>query len=234
MKIVFLSLLLLNLGLLAWHFWVVPPPARQPRQVTEPDIPRLRLWQAVPKPRSSSTPAPGDVGVRPAAVALRGAVAETCAEFGPFSDRRSAELAAAKLKSGGAITAIVVRPSKVIAGYWVYFPPYPSYGAAKSMAAKLRRRGVKDLFIVTGGEQRNAISVGVFAEEAGARRRRERLVRLGFKPLLGRRVHDEDRYWLQAKQPADLPVAASLAGPGRPLERHTLDCGNIAIGAANP
>lgn len=235
MKIVFLALLLLNLGLLAWHFWVAPPPVPPTRQTAAPEVPRLKLWQGAPE--NPSPPFPGPESARspaPVTASLRRLVADTCAEYGPFGDRSAATQLAARLDRDGAATVIVARRASVAGGYWVYFPPYSSHDAAKAMAAKLRQRGVKDLFIVADGKQRNAISVGVFSDEAGARRRRKHLVELGFKPLLGRRMRDEDRYWLQAKRQAALPEPASLAMPGQRLERRALDCGDIAIAAANP
>lgn len=234
MKVLFLILLLLNLGLLAWHYWIAPQP-EQPRALNS-GAPRLRLWQpsANPTPASRAAApmqAPAVASRQPAAtaeiVSLRSTgAAPNCAEFGPFDDPDAASRAAAALKAHGIAVTVATRTEPVQSGYWVYFPPFPTYDAAKAMEAKLRRRGVKDIFIVGDGEQRNAISLGVFSDSARAARRRDALLKLGFKPRLGRRLRDEDRYWLRATAAAGdtFPQPASLAATGETLTRRALAC----------
>jgi hypothetical protein len=233
MKILFLILLLLNLGLVAWHYWIVPQPEQS--RALESGVPRLRLWQpADNRAPAPSVTAPTQVPVpathRPPATAETVSLRNTggtpsCAEFGPFDDSDAASRAAAVLKARGIAVIVTTRTKAVQSGYWVYFPPFATYDAAKAMETKLRRRGIKDVFIVGDGEQRNAISLGVFSDSARAARRRDALRKLGFKPKLGRRLRDEDRYWLRATAAAGevLPQAASLATAGT-LTRRTLAC----------
>lgn len=68
---------------------------------------------------------------------------------------------------------------------WVIFPPLPSPESAAAKLNELTAAGVKDAFVVKDAAWRNAISLGLFAnDEAAARRVRE----LEDKGVLGTRV----------------------------------------------
>lgn len=54
---------------------------------------------------------------------------------------------------------------------WVIFPPLPSSLAAVAKLAELAAAGVKDAFVVKDGPWRNAISLGLYANEEAAGRR---------------------------------------------------------------
>ncbi|MDR0997189.1 MAG: hypothetical protein LBL69_05970 [Zoogloeaceae bacterium] len=53
--------------------------------------------------------------------------------------------------------------------WWVHIPEQPDRVGAERKAAELQQLGVKDFFIVHEGEHKNAISLGVFSREAGAK-----------------------------------------------------------------
>lgn len=68
---------------------------------------------------------------------------------------------------------------------WVIFPPLPSAESAASKLKELTEAGVQDAFVVKDAAWRNAISLGLFAnDEAAGRRVRE----LESKGVLGTRV----------------------------------------------
>ena len=68
---------------------------------------------------------------------------------------------------------------------WVIFPPLPSAESAVSKLNELTAAGVQDAFVVRDAAWRNAISLGLFAnDEAAGRRVRE----LESKGVLGTRV----------------------------------------------
>ncbi|MFP5409031.1 MAG: hypothetical protein ACLGGY_07100 [Gammaproteobacteria bacterium] len=68
---------------------------------------------------------------------------------------------------------------------WVIFPPLPSVESAVSKLNELTAAGVQDAFVVRDAAWRNAISLGLFAnDEAAGRRVRE----LESKGVLGTRV----------------------------------------------
>ncbi len=54
---------------------------------------------------------------------------------------------------------------------WVIFPPLPSAQSAEAKLAELGAAGVADAFVVKDGAWRNAISLGLYANDAAAQRR---------------------------------------------------------------
>ncbi|HEX7970774.1 MAG TPA: hypothetical protein VF501_00910 [Thiobacillus sp.] len=74
--------------------------------------------------------------------------------------------------------------------YWVIFPPLPSAQSAAAKLSELAAAGLKDAFVVKDGTWRNAISLGLYAnEEAAGRRVRE----VEDKGVLGTRVELQPR-----------------------------------------
>ncbi len=58
---------------------------------------------------------------------------------------------------------------------WVVFPPLPSARAASEKLGELLAAGVRDAFVVNDGPWRNAISLGLYANDAAAARRTREL-----------------------------------------------------------
>jgi hypothetical protein len=68
---------------------------------------------------------------------------------------------------------------------WLIFPPLPSAQSAEAKLSELAAAGVQDAFVVKGGVWKNAISLGLYAnDEATGRRVRE----VEAKGVLGTRV----------------------------------------------
>jgi len=106
------------------------------------------------------------------------ALADVCAEWGPFSDaertKAMAELDALQL--GRLLTQ---RRVDVDSTYWVSLGPYASKGAADRRVSELRAQGVTDTSAVDAGRGQYAVSLGVFRTEQAARARMEALARQG-------------------------------------------------------
>ncbi len=74
--------------------------------------------------------------------------------------------------------------------YWVIFPPLPSAESAAAKLNELAAAGLQDAFVVKDGAWRNAISLGLYANnEAASRRVRE----VEDKGVLGTRVELQPR-----------------------------------------
>jgi hypothetical protein len=99
--------------------------------------------------------------------AKQAALADVCAEWGPFSDtdrtRALADLDALAL--GKLLTQKRVETN---AAYWVYLPPFSNKAAADRRATDLRNAGLRDVVVVDGGPQRFAIALGAFRTEDAA------------------------------------------------------------------
>ena len=74
--------------------------------------------------------------------------------------------------------------------HWVIFPPLPSPQSAVAKLNELAAAGVQDAFVVKDGSWRNAISLGLYANDEAARRR---VREVEDKGVLGTRVELQPR-----------------------------------------
>ena len=243
MRALFLLLVLANLGLFAWYRWYVQPgdtaavPAAllkgEPLKLVTELTPAERKALAS-QPEPAPAPATGSIAAPAPPVSAPGlatvpvpASALACATFGPFTGGAVTQ-AADRLKQLGLTSTQHSVPGKAKLGYWVYLPPFRSRKEADAAADMLRRRGVKDIYVVGDEANRNAISLGVFSQHDGAVERTREMKKIGFKPVLAERFRDEPRYWLDAKGSAPaLPTADAfkdLGEEGNPVTRATGSC----------
>ena len=106
-------------------------------------------------------------------------LADVCAEWGPFSDTDRVR-ALADLEPLGLGRLVSTRRVDAPASFWVYIAPFTSRASAERRVADLRAQGVTDVSVVDTGNQRFAISLGVFRTEDAANGLAADLVRRGF------------------------------------------------------
>lgn len=218
----FLLLVVANVVAFIWFGWLRSPAQSQPATTPLPQVQPLRLVsELTPTQRNALVkPAPGP---QPAPAATSNAVA-SCASYGPFPDVEAAQAGAARLQKDGATVNQRTVAGKVRLGYWVYLPPFSSHREAESAAALLKKRGVKDLYIVTTAANRDAISLGVYSDRYGAQAHQKAIRQLGFHALVTERFRDAPRYWLDAHGAgSSLPAASVFADLGE---------GDIVVGQA--
>lgn len=227
MRLLFFLLLAANVALFAWYEWLRTPPAAVTGAALLPSTPPLKLI-------SELTPAERRALVEPAAPASAVPPVSTgsasapvpalaCASYGPLPSAAAAQTALQRLQKLGLTAQERVMPGKVQFGYWVYLPPFGSRREAEAAAKMLKRRGVKDLYVVTDAADRNAISLGVFSQRGGALERLANIRKLGLHPALAERFRDAPRYWLEARgAQSALPETGALADlqeNGQPIQR---------------
>jgi hypothetical protein len=69
--------------------------------------------------------------------------------------------------------------------HWVIFPPLPSADSAAAKLGELVAAGVRDAFVVMTAKWKNAISLGLYADDESARRRIAEMENMG---VLGTQV----------------------------------------------
>lgn len=119
-----------------------------------------------------------------------------CGEAGPFANHAQAARLAALL-GGGQNAAVVKRSTPVPVAYRVYMPPRSSRAEAKRMVEELKSAGFHDMWLISSGKERNAISLGVFSRKRGALTRARQLRELGFPAKVVPRTKNRSRYWLK-------------------------------------
>ena len=162
----------------------------------------------------------------------------TCASLGPFDQRDTATLALERLNGLGLDAVLRETGGQIRSGFWVYLPPFPSRSDAKQVEDELRDKNVRDLFIVTGSEQRNAISLGLFSTPERADQRAAEIGRLGYVPRVAERFRDASVYWVDFVERPDEPLkpnSVGVLGAGETLpEKRSIPCADIAVGGAEP
>lgn len=175
MKWVALGLLLLNLAVAGLFVGRSHWPQPASGQHAPMNVDRLSL-----RSQSASAPAPTEAPA-PARVAAPEAF---CIEWrGLTQDEFSQVREQLKSMAGERVMSFTEVPLNT--RRWVIFPPLPSPESAAAKLNELTAAGVQDAFVVKDAPWRNAISLGLYAnEEAAARRLRE----LESKGVLGTRV----------------------------------------------
>ena len=208
-RALFLFLLLANIVVFAWMRWygqpdtanLTPAPALtgKPLQLASELTPAQRKDLASVEAPAPGTAASAVAAAPPAATGALAAGTIACAAYGPFPSDDAVQLAAGRLKPLGLDVTNHVVPGKSKLGYWVYLPPFGSKREADAAASLLKRRGVKDIYVVTDEANRNAISLGVFTQKSDAQDRQKEMRKMGYHALMAERFRDEPRYWLDAK-----------------------------------
>ena len=120
------------------------------------------------------------------------AVAETadlCVEWRGFN-QDELPLVREQLKAMAGERVMSFTEVPVDTRHWVLFPPLPSPESAAAKLGELAAAGLQDAFVVKDGVWRNAISLGLYANDEAARRR---VREVEDKGVLGTRVEIQPR-----------------------------------------
>jgi len=208
LRLMFVLLVALNIAVGAWLLLGQPYP--RGGMSADPGVPELRLLSELPEPAPVAAPPPAvDATVAVAAAATAPVVAPpaappSCVALGPFATPQ--DLRRAREALSGQATRMRSRQEQVTQshGWWVYLPAMASRAKALEVARQLGDRHVGDYFVVSSGEQANTISLGLFRDQANARKRHADVVAAGFPAKLTERSETVPQYWLD------------LVLPGRP------------------
>lgn len=230
MKLAFVTLLLVNVGLFAWHYdrhVEAVTRAALDRPALSESVPRLVLLRemaAVPQPRRTADAvhsAADTAGPRRETMADVEA-ADRCVEAGPFEEAARRDAFRDWLRGYAAALETRTETVRKRQLFWVYLEPASDADARKRIA-DLQQRGVQDYMLIRRGGLRNAISLGLFSSQDSVNRRLAELSEQGYQPVVVPRYETTDRFWLRAQLAAEheaLPDAPTdlLAG-ARLLER---------------
>lgn len=212
MRLLLALLLLLNVILFVGRdAGDAPVPSAAP--VAEPAGPRLVLLaEADPRRLEVAPPRvgpPATDGVTPGDLAPPPAVQEPtqvepapqlCGRAGPYADRIAAERLAVELEALAGRYAFAAETVIQDVRYWVHLPPARTPARARKTLAALQARKI-DSFLVTSGEHRNAISLGVFRNRELAERLVQTLSAQGFAVQIAERQRQTEQHWLDYELP---------------------------------
>jgi len=191
MKWVALLLLLLNLALAAFFLGRdVLPASAVPAERAPLNVERMSL-------RGQGSPSTQNAASAAASEAF-------CVEWRGLSRDEFAR-AREQLKNVVSERVMSFAEIPVNTRYWVIFPPLPSAESAGLKLSEFNAAGLRDAFVVSDGAWQNAISLGLYNNDEGARRRVREVESQG---VIGARIEqqpmeDTDFYFVIRSEDGD-------------------------------
>lgn len=191
------------------------PARRQPEPVTALPAPARAAVEALTSNDAPDDAAPEPTTPQPATPTVVAAVATRCVTVGPFGKLPQANAATEALRALGGTVERRSEQARIWVGHWVHLPPSASRAAAVEVVEKLRADGVSDIYIESGSDLRNAISLGLFTDVSRAEIRAGKVRQLGVRPQIRDRFREGDQFWLDVTLPetASFDVAPFQLGP---------------------
>ncbi|TAL74291.1 MAG: SPOR domain-containing protein [Rhodanobacter sp.] len=235
LRLLFVLLVTLNIVVGAWLFLGQPYPHVAP--VTNPGVPELHLLSEVPASAATTattSPASPAPAVADATSAAEPAAPSTpakpavpaplrCLALGPFATPHDLQQARNALTPYTKRTRSRQEQVSQSRSWWVYLPASPNRAQAIATTRQLADKGINDYFVVSGSDQPNTVSLGLFHDQDNAKRRRAEVVAAGFPARVTERTETVPQYWLDlvtARSDLDWRTRVKAAGVGS----HTTRC----------
>ncbi len=170
------------------------------------------------KPVAAPVPAPGKPATPPEA-----AEPPRCVALGPFADRAAAS--SAQGKAGTLLSQVRLREQPAASGsarYRVMLPAAANRDEAQATVKRIVAAGLSDYYIISQGEDANAVALGQYRNREGAERRMAAVQAAGFQPRLVA-SGDAGQWWLEAQLAAGTQPAQAQQRSGAAQSR-SLDC----------
>ncbi len=146
-----------------------------------------------------------------------------CVALGPFADRAAA--VAAQGRAGKLLAPARLREQPAASGstrYRVLLPAAASREDAQAMVKRIVAAGLSDYYIISQGEESNAIALGQYRNREGAERRIAAVQAAGFQPRLVA-SGDAGQWWLEGQLAAGSEPAQAQQRSGAAQQR-SLEC----------
>lgn len=173
-----------------------------------------------PEPMAAvAKPAPEPVAEKPAAPAAP----PRCLALGPFADRAAAT--AAQSRAGNLLSQVRLREQPAASGsarYRVLLPAAASRDDAQATVKRIVAAGLSDYYIISQGDETNAIALGQYRNREGAERRMAAVQAAGFQPRLVA-SGDAGQWWLEGQLATGSEPAQAQQRSGAAQQR-SLEC----------
>lgn len=234
MRNLFLLLVLVNLGVLAWFSWFRVAPTPGPRY-DGPGITLLReadpdaeIFSLAPAEPADVVPAENlatgttesvstaedtfavSAALAPTASAESATVIEGCISIGPFTEAGPADAALTALGDAGYDARMTVTEEEIWAGYWVFIGQIDSLAEARAIDAELGENGIEEAYVIADSDSGNLVSLGVFSQTARAVSQAERVGRLGYRATIADSTRLEETRWLEIESGGGEPFDPGL------------------------
>ena len=192
-----------------------------PATPATPEIAKPQVAEATPVAAAAkpvTPPAPAPAPEKPAA-----AEPARCIALGPFADRAAAT--SAQGKAGNVISQGRLREQPAASGstrFRVMLPAAPNREEAQATVKRIVAAGLSDYYIISQGEDINAVALGQYRNREGAERRMAAVQAAGFQPRLVA-SGDAGQWWLEGQLAAGTQPAQVQQRSGAAQSR-SLEC----------
>ncbi|WP_049421458.1 SPOR domain-containing protein [Stenotrophomonas maltophilia] len=204
---------------------VAATPAPAPAVPAQPDVAKPQVAEATPvaaaaKPVTPPVPAPApEKPVTPPVAAEP----PRCIALGPFADRAAAS--SAQGKAGTVLSQVRLREQPAASGsarFRVMLPAAANREEAQATVKRIVAAGLSDYYIISQGEDINAVALGQYRNREGAERRMAAVQAAGFQPRLVA-SGDAGQWWLEGRLAAGAQPAQAQQRSGAAQSR-SLEC----------
>ena len=122
-----------------------------------------------------------------------------CISFGPFAESYQAGELSNWLKENKIQTKQRTESDGKDQLFWIYLSPSESKDEAIAAIEELRGKGIYDYKLIDKGNLQNAISLGLFSNQATANRRLNELKNIGYLPIMVPYHKTQSVIWVDAK-----------------------------------
>ena len=150
-----------------------------------------------------------------------------CASLGPYATQAQAQAALTALGADAARPRLREVPGKAANSYRVLIAPAASREEAQATAKRIVDAGFSDYFIVSQGEEANAVALGQYRNREGAERRLATLTAAGFPAKLAASGTEIAPSWWVDTATAGAATPASLKQRAAAAQQQSLDCARL-------
>ncbi len=146
-----------------------------------------------------------------------------CVALGPFADHAAAS--GAQGKAGNVLSQVRLRELPAASGsarYRVMLPAAANREEAQATVKRIVAAGLSDYYIISQGEEANAVALGQYRNREGAERRMAAVQAAGFQPRLVA-SGDAGQWWLEGQLATGTQAAQAQQRSGAAQSR-SLEC----------
>ena len=192
-------------------------------EIAKPQVAEATPVAAAAKPVTPPAPAPApEKPVTPPVAAEP----PRCIALGPFADRAAAT--SAQGKAGAVLSQVRLREQPAASGsarFRVMLPAAASREEAQATVKRIVAAGLSDYYIISQGEEANAVALGQYRNREGAERRMAAVQAAGFQPRLVA-SGDAGQWWLEGQVASGSEPAQAQQRSGAAQSR-SLECARL-------
>ena len=205
MRWIFLSLLFCNILYFGWQQWIeykaVPSVWESASTLAMQGSPKIVLLSESKRPLVALPNQTIVVDVAESHLPPQNPAFDSspvCQVLGPFLKMSNALAFSSELKVDGVISELLEKEVVIESKYWVYLSPMATKASALKKLKELQSKKI-DSFLITRGELKNGISLGIFSSVDSANGLLARLGAAGIGALKKKTDKFEVQYWVRVE-----------------------------------